>query len=388
MALTILNAPVTYASSSNDNFFLVYEPIKAIDPVTYPNYSYVADIYVDGDFVARLKSNPDPINKFGLFNISSYVRSYISDINTTRVQQQVSLDDTPVRISYQVKFGEEYSDTTYINLVTDSARYMYNSYSNIPYTSNACVNNVLNKVASNRPLKITIDDSSDISAHLFPVYISSTGISSAQLKAYSNGSIIASGTYTLTKDEDNIQNFNLSRYGINADLLLDETDNVEYITFKVNNVTYQINYDCHPKYESKTISFLNKYGAYESFDFMLVNKKSIEIERKNYMASPYVMAASSISYVQSGNYVGGNKTYYTSSKQKLKLTTDYISDDEYIWLGEMLMSTDVKILEKETGYWIPIQITNTNYEYKQFVSDSLSTIQLEVEYAPLNSQFR
>ena len=60
--------------------------------------------------------------------------------------------DYVVRLAYQVKLGQEYSDTIYTNLITDSTRYVANTYKERPFTSSVVLANGL---ASNVPSTIT-----------------------------------------------------------------------------------------------------------------------------------------------------------------------------------------------------------------------------------------
>ncbi len=69
MALEIKTQAGNSSSVSNEMLFVVYEGVKAIDPVTYPDYAYICDVYVDSEFKARLISRPMPDNNMGVFDV-------------------------------------------------------------------------------------------------------------------------------------------------------------------------------------------------------------------------------------------------------------------------------------------------------------------------------
>lgn len=153
MAIVINSNPGDYYSANGDLIFVVYEATKANDPVTYPDYKYVADIYVGLTLVARLKKVPHPDNKRGVFNIGDIVRNYIAlafnPESTVFVSQELGL--TEFFIDVTVKFGEEYGFTLYTNLLIDSERRYYNHYNGRMLGMNTALTPYLDKVASTRP---------------------------------------------------------------------------------------------------------------------------------------------------------------------------------------------------------------------------------------------
>jgi hypothetical protein len=155
MAIVINSNPPTYSGLHNDLLFTVYEGVKAIDPTTYPNYKYVCDVYVAGVLIFRAKAFPNPVNKRGLFNIAPILRNYIAQqfnplANTSGILCQ-QFGSGEFYLDVVVKFGEEYSFTTYTNLLIDSSRRYYNHYNYQTYSSPTILNNYVDKLASNRP---------------------------------------------------------------------------------------------------------------------------------------------------------------------------------------------------------------------------------------------
>lgn len=159
MAIVINSNPGSYFSANGDLLFVVYEATKANDPVTYPDYKYVADIYVGSTQVARIKKVPQPDNKRGVFNIGDIVRNYIAlSFNpeaSVLVSQELGLAEFYIDVT--VKFGEEYGFTLYTNLLVDSERRYYNHYNGRMLGMNTALTPFLDKVASNRPYSVAVN---------------------------------------------------------------------------------------------------------------------------------------------------------------------------------------------------------------------------------------
>src|SRR6266853_1285386 len=78
MSLTIQAAPAVYSSIQDDLIFTVAEVAHTADPVTYPNYKFVGDVYIGATLVARIKKAPNPVTRIGIFNVGQIVRNYIA----------------------------------------------------------------------------------------------------------------------------------------------------------------------------------------------------------------------------------------------------------------------------------------------------------------------
>jgi hypothetical protein len=169
MAITVISTPPSAASAAAQCLITVYEPVKAIDPITYVNYKYVADIYINAVQVARLKAFPDPVRFAGVFDIGPIVRSYLAS-NFNPVTGITGNQYQPF-ISAQVKFGEEYGGTLYTNLTVDASRSYYDTYKAGPYTSSAVT--TVNAFATDRPSIIDVDENSIYS--LLPYIANASG---------------------------------------------------------------------------------------------------------------------------------------------------------------------------------------------------------------------
>jgi hypothetical protein len=133
------------------------------------------------------------------------------------------------------------------------------------------------------------------------------------------------------------------------------------------------------RYDPMRIAYLNKYGAFDFFNFDLVNKTSFQIEKKGYERN-----YSGDVYEANGIVVKNiNPIYYTNETQTWKIISDYINDAQSELLREMYSSPLVFLNVVNDNYitpsWIPVKPSATSYEVKKTSSDKLFNIELDVE---------
>lgn len=368
MALTILSAPGTTASVSSEMLFIINEATKANDPVNYPDYKYILDVYFDGNIVARMKANPDPVNKFGIFDVATvlryYVPSYGLNVSTDKV-------DYTIADQYSVELGEEFSDTMYTGMVVDSSRYFYRSYAERPYSSSGVVTNGL---LSNMPSTIT-SHGSNVLWNVLPYFSNVSGIADLTVTYYdAAGSVITTSTFDNSDfNANNVRQFNIENT-IADHAILSGTFNL------------RIDYRCS-KYPVHYIAWLNPYGTYESQTFGMVSKKNIEIEKKSFSQLPYQINPSGVvSYASNNVFYGGRRDFNKMIKTRLSLTSHLLNADEYTWLADLFKSPDV-YLHTAAG-WMPVTIVQSNYEYRTYQNSRLTPLQFDVEYSDtFNSQY-
>ena len=365
MAIAIITTPPAAASAAAQCLITVFEPTKAIDPVTYTNYKYVADVYIASVLVARLKAFPDPARSAGVFDIGPIIRSYFtSNFNpaTTLTGNQY----VPY-VAAQVKFGEEYGGTLYSNLTVDSSRNYYDTYKAGPYVSSAIA--TPGTFATSRPLFTEVDENSIYA--LVPYQANASGTLN-----YTLDGVVSGVTVT---NPSGIVHFNLSKAN---------TGQAVASTLVVSGQTIIVQYKCNPKSTAQTLAFLNKYGGYDTFDFRAASTESIDIERKEYTQESYTLGASGVvSYANGAVFTGGRKTFASRQKQKLKLKSDWLNDTAYTWLAELVSSTEVYLYRY--GYFAPVVITQTNYDYRKQVNQRLTILEIDIEISgDYNSQYR
>lgn len=387
MALVITHNPPQYASANGDALFTVYEATKANDTATYPGYRYIADIYIGGLLVQRLKATPHPVHRHGIFNIGKVVRNYIAPVLTPAagiVMQQMGTGQFFAEA--EVRFGEEYNFTTYTNLLTDSIRRYYNHFEDRLITTHITLANRVNATATNRPAVSRLKFSDE--HYLIPLF-SVSSVFSITITAYTGTNVTATISDSIAVTAGALQLLNLSPAAINAAYPGTITSATTVYTVAINSSTMlRFDITCEPRHTPHQLHFLNQYGGWETFTFFKKSATAYEGEKKTYTQLPYrVSNAGAVSYNTDNVLHDGLTTYAATFRKKTKLWSYFLSDAEYRWLRELIYSPSVYV--KEGGYFIPVSITGTGYEEKKIVNDRLQTLQIEIDYGhPQNTQAR
>jgi len=314
MAITIQSAPGNKVSVNDEMIFVVYESMKVNDEIAYPDYRYVCDVYVDDVFAARIKARPDPLYKFGIFNVATVLRSYVTYLFKANYANYTEVLDS--RVSYKLKFGEEYSDTTYLNLLVDgSARFAYKSYAVRPFTDSTVVVN--NAPQTNIPdaTRGKVYSYASTKWFLMNVYNDAYpgGLFPHVVIFYNSSDSIVGVFNPSTPATDNkflqlnmgLASF-LSRGNINQ-LVYNNTARYR-IAWDVYNIDVYIL--CEGKYTPVTLAWLNPYGVYDSFDFGLVSKKQVELSRKEFSKLNYQVNSTGVmSYSADGVFYGSRRIW-------------------------------------------------------------------------------
>lgn len=395
MAIVINDNPGSYYSAHDDLLFVVYEATKANDTTTYPDYKYVADIYVDGVLVTRQKKDPNPTSKRGIFNIGSAVRSYVSaSFNPAGVfmAQESGANEWYVKVT--VKFGEEYNGTIYTNLTVDSDRFYFNHYNGRLIGTRTSLAAKLGLALSNRPYsnKVTL-----ASGKSFIPFFPSVNPVPIEIKSYNHvNALVDTKNFSYVPSQATVSDpYKLQLYDVSPariNLLYPGliTDYIKYYTVQIGATSiYRFDIQCEPRYTNNTLHFLNQYGGFESFDFNKVSRKNINIEKKDFGKLGYTVSSLGIvSYNNSNNVYNEQKAVYSSQfTESLTLNSDILSDDEYTWLGE-LMDSPLVYLE-QSGYFIPVTIASNNYDYRKQINDKLTNLTLTLSFGQIfNTQYR
>lgn len=396
MALTINATPPDYSSLQSDLIFTVAETVHTADPVLYPNYKFVGDVYVGATLVARIKKEPEPTTKIGIFNIGQIVRNYIAvTFNPTAnaiIAQRLNAGEFFLNVT--MNFGEEYAYTTYTNLVSDTARVYFNNYNGRLIGVTSSLPALLDKALTSRPAITPIR--CDSAFNFIPFLSSDTDNFTVRVKSYNYSNVLVdSFNTTVTPDANELIIVNASKSAINAGVPGMINDGIKYYTVQFDSpnisddVTYQFNMNCECIYDKYTLHFLNKYGGFESKDFTKVSRKTITIEKKDFGKLPYTVdAAGLVSYKNTNNVYNESRSVYSSQfKEKLLLNSDLLTDQEYRWLEELVLSPMVYL--EDSGYFYPVVIAETSYEPKMNVNDDLTNLTINVEFGDqLNAQFR
>jgi hypothetical protein len=371
--MTFESTPANYSSINDSLIYVVYDA-HAADSVTYPNYKYVAEIWINGTQVFTGKYFPNPTTNRGIMDFSTIIREYciasLSPTGTGILAQELS--EGSWRLSVVIKMREEYSGTVGSVILTDSTRIFYNHY-NARKSDFTILSSYTDKPLSNRSTSIDLQFTS--SNFFIPYFATTTTPFNV---------VITGGTSTRTKTitpttTNTIQLLNISPVAINNDYAGNFTSSTSSYTVQVGGITYNVNVVCDGLYSNFYVHFLNKFGGFETMLFNKVSKYSYEAERKTYQQLPYRVSSSGVVSVKSGSIMYQQKTEFAGRiKEKLKVSTDWLSDTDYQWLSELVCSPIVYI--EDTGTLYPVIISDTNYEFKKHIVDGLVNLSINVEF--------
>lgn len=386
--MTIDFTPIAYASVHDDLVYTVEEPTHVSDPVLYPNYKFIGDVYINAVLVARLKKFPDPVTGIGIFNVGQVVRNYIACAfdPTPNVIVAQKLGDTEFNITVTMHFGEEYSFTDHLDIVVDSPRTFFNNYNGRGGSLNSLLATFfLDKVASIRPTAL---ETLLTSNNLFLPYFPTTTAAVNYIVTPTGGGISYSTTFTPTANFE-LQILNLSPVAINAAQPGTITAATTSYTVQIGGQTYTVNIICESLYEVFTVHFLNKFGGFETKIFPKVNRQTFDIAKKDFGRLPYDVDGSGVVTYATTNriYNEGRAVYSSLFTEKRQLNTDWITDAEYLWLVQLLISPMVYL--ELSGDYFPFVISDTGYEIRKNVNDDLTNLTINIEYGiTMNAQFR
>jgi hypothetical protein len=140
------------------------------------------------------------------------------------------------------------------------------------------------------------------------------------------------------------------------------------------------------KFDPMRIAYLNKYGAFDFFNFDLVNKTTFSIEKKGYQRD-----YNGSIYEANGVVVKNiNPVYFTKETQSWKVISDYLNDAQSELIRELYSSPLVYLNVVNDNYirpsWIPVKPNATTYEVKKTASDKLFNLEIDLEFGLDNNR--
>lgn len=299
-------------------------------------------------------------------------------------------------VSGTVRFGEEYDFTLYPETIAQVSNTFFGHYNGRMLGVNTNLLGVSNYL-SERPRITSIHRDTANSFIPYFNYSLSTNVT---------------GTVTLYDDDNNVlstktqavvipQLTSLGIVNIGIDGINDfmsgtgsVTEDTAYYTVRLTSLseaaqTIRVNLLCESKYDVFTLHFLNRWGGFESRDFTKVSRKLIDIEKKDFGKLPYTVNASGVvSYYNSNNVYNEQRSVYSSQyREKMTLNTDVLTDDEYTWLGDLILSP--MIFMEQEGYFLPAVISQNNYEFRKTINDKVTNLTVSVEFGDqFNTQYR
>jgi hypothetical protein len=408
MAITIQSSPAPYSSMHDDLWF-----VSSSTNVGQTAFKFVYDVYVNGSQVSRTKVYPSPSaeGSYGVFNASPMVRSFVTNYFEPSGNSILVASNDKIKVDSQIRVGEEYvsgGNLITIPNVASGALASYNYYpplfadilfvnNNTPlvlsdYYDNLLLENFTDDWITERDNeKITIEYGDNFYATYFKI---TAGTYSAWVDVINeSGAVIdtVSGGITFS-GEMNLFNCQAGHINTFASRTLITEATYGYNVYLKRGVAVsrklQFIQKCYPKYKQYNLHFLNRLGGWDTMKFALVNRRSTELQRASYRRNDWQLSGNTMSNIDAYNkYNETTLNYAIQHKDKFHLISDWVSQQDYEWLGQLFASTIVYM--EVQGAYFPVTISSTNYEYKLETSDKLFNFEIDIEVGKyLTSQFR
>ena len=377
--INISGTPGSYASAHEPLWFVVDSTDK-----NTTGFQYIFDVYKDSQLLARIKNTPYGANKYGVINVSNIVRSTLQD----NPFQLLSVDDWTQNVysgadywftDCRVEFGQISGNTTTYNDASANVR-AFNSYNRALIHSTDSLFDKINgniRLLTNRPIENNFYEGEPIILSVAPRE------ATIQKRIKINGSVTGTNiiegvdVFSYASINNQTQDFTFEVYD------LDSSGVIGSLNFKKKCV----------KYKPWTLVFLNAFGCWDSFTFVH-GSLSLDNEKKKFernawginngiMSDQVPLIESSVTV-----YNEGFKTYASNIKTKMKLTSDLLDTEEYKWLSELIVSPSVYLYDKDNGSFYPVQITNSNYEFKDSLINKTEVLELNLDVYDNNTQYR
>ena len=162
---------------------------------------------------------------------------------------------------------------------------------------------------------------------------------------------------------------------------------------QISDTYYFYNQSVCKGFEKFRLTWLNRLGVWDYFNFTKKNVRKVNSKRETYQQLKGTWNEET--YKKHG-YKGGRKTFSTNSKEVITLQSDFITEEAAAWLEELFTSPDVFVLQERSGdqgspaiggyekniinkYVQPCIIASSSYIRKTTANDKLKQYTLEIE---------
>lgn len=369
MSITINSNPSSGSTAQDDLWHVVTSTASGS-----PDMKYVFEIYVGGNRKISLRQFPEPSNGKAYFNAGATVRNsmtfnWFEPVGTAYCQQPNVSGEIAVR--YEIRVGEEVSGVTTFNLASGTTTaYNYNA----PLLKRRVVDyfTLINKWHTNRPLYAN----TALGENLYIPFFTNAGLNLKCSTYDGSNSLIATASGSTTTITNGFVQMNIGTTALASALGLTFNDSVKFYDVWFNSFEkMRVYVVCNPKYTPINIHFVNAWGMYDSQRFDLVSRLNMSVERKNFEQRDYRFNGSAVDYKSTSNrYYEGVTNYNNKSSFTYKLTADALTDDEYTWMADLIVSP--QILMEIEGYFYPVTLAENNYEFSKNVFNKLKALEL------------
>jgi len=130
------------------------------------------------------------------------------------------------------------------------------------------------------------------------------------------------------------------------------------------------------KYDNIRLAWRNRLGSWDYFNFRSKSTESLDIKKETMSSVAGTWDSTTFDY---NNWDRGTGTLYSEAKRKLTINSDWLNEDEAVWLEELFTSINVQIID-DNDIIYPVILTNKTYTKKTSVNNKIKiqyTIKLE-----------
>ena len=380
MAITIIATPSAFMAAYNQVPYTVSSNLTA-----QPNFNFIVDVNETSGTnnpLARLKYPVQPSSAQLQFDVGSVLKNYVTyDFNNVT---GVFGTNTDSRLKYFVQFRELYdvsgiptlSGVLASNPTTPSAAsynfagngifdfedYTSTAYDNLNVSGFGYLSNAgsTERIESNQEKFLYWFDPN--TAVKYIQYTGATGnvVTAVTLTAKEHLFSIKAGKYAqdvlIAGGISIIDTYNVSLLGATSNVLASRT--------------FSLNTECS-QYPTVRLHWMNKLGGFDTFNFNKNTINAMDIERKQFKA-PLPIGYSKQDRLKTN--------YNTTINDKISINSDWITEAESTLLEE-LATSPVIYLERSATEFVAVNITNTSYEIKTFLTDrKMFNVTFDIEY--------
>lgn len=376
MAITVHQKPAIYTPAYNRQIFVALS-----NQTAQTGFKYVVEITVNGGATYTEEYLPR-VDGHLVFDAMQYAMDYITkDFNPTITTHGVAngyIADLSIKIR-EYYTGSFFADVTETYRVWDGVinESVFNDYNYLDYLS---LTNNLKLLQPNVNLFQSIQQPDIINdvwikflrANCETIYLTHTNYLT---------SIDTTITLTLPLVDEVIY-FNAGyNFWVTNNIPISDKDHV-YIDFAnpSNASILELNFDfkeiCTKQtkyslyYFDKTGNILFKTFEKASFETLTQKKTNVQLDRYKFNASTHTYSFNSYDRTQH-NVANDINT-------KLTLNTDFIKESQYTALAELFTSPCVWLYSN--GKYIPVSITDTNYQFGKHENDKLFNLEVRVDF--------
>lgn len=361
MAVTILQQPTSPNCVYTNLLYAVSSPSSSRS-----QYQYIMDVYSGPDLISRVRQYPNPEGS-GIFDPARILNDYLEyDLNWTI--SDVEQPSLAVK-DFSISFGESYGSSVTSSITTYSDQVQANGLEVFPGVVDP--NNGISFNFQSSSIKILSDTPSG------------TGISSEDyhtVTVYNNGT---TPTCNVNYNPGSSINYTLQP-GFNTIPVgsknIGSNNGFTNIVVTAGNESFTLikSEDCN--YDRVRFAFINNYGFWDYYGVNLPIKKNTSIRRESIEKTFVDYSSVTSQYNPSRRSLGYYQSYY---KDRISVSTDWLSQTEADWLSQMIESPEVFV--QSGDLMLPIVITNSSYTHNTN-KRSQKTFQFEIEFEYSNQR--